>query len=121
MEPFALPKRRRLMQFAVIARALDSSSIPVPVQLTLVQKTFELLKSRSDPRIKEIYGFAGERAGILIVEASSGEELQDVLSGLPYIPLVKTEIHPVASIDAALKTVTQLAERFTQLTPAGVG
>lgn len=109
------------MQFAVIARALDSSNIPVPVQLTLVKKTFELLQSKAEPRIKEIYGFAGERAGILIIEASSGDELQEVLNSLPYLPLVKTEIHPIGTIDAALATVTQVQQTFTQLTPAGVG
>ena len=109
------------MQFAVISRAQDSSNIPIPAQLMMVEKTFELLKSKADPRIKESYGFAGERAGILIVEAESGDELTEVLANLPFFNLTKNEIHPISSIDSALSSVRQAQARFTQMTPAGVG
>jgi muconolactone delta-isomerase len=109
------------MQFAVITRALDRSSIPIPAQLMMVEKTFELLKSKADPRIKETYGFAGERAGILIIEANSGDEITEIVGSLPFFNLVQTEVHPLASIDSALTNIRQAQERFTQMTPAGVG
>jgi hypothetical protein len=109
------------MQFAVITRALDTSNLPVSAQLMMVEKTFELLKSKADPRIKETYGFAGERAGILIIEAGTGEEITEILGNLPFFGLIKTEIHAVASVESALSNVRQAQERFTQMTPAGVG
>jgi hypothetical protein len=54
------------MQFAIISRAVDNPGIPPPIAVTLAHKTFELFASGQEPRIKAIYPFAGQRAGLLI-------------------------------------------------------
>ena len=107
------------MQFAVIMRATDSSSLPPQAQLALPKQTFEMLKSKPDPRIKAVYPFAGERAGVFIVETDTADELQEMLGGLPISPLVRAEVHPVATLQGVLKTLQQAEQRMAQMAPAG--
>jgi muconolactone delta-isomerase len=107
------------MQFAVIMRATDSSSLPPQAQLALAKRTFEMVSSQQDSRIKATYPFAGERAGVWIIDANTGDELQDVIGGLPLSPLVKAEIHPIGTVQGALKSVQQVEQRLAQMAPAG--
>jgi muconolactone delta-isomerase len=106
------------MQFAVIMRATDGSSLPPQAQLALPKQTFEMLTSRPDPRIRAVYPFAGERAGVFIIDADTGDELQDVIGGLPLSPLVRVEVHPVGTLQGALKTIEQAEQRLAQMAPA---
>lgn len=106
------------MQFAVITHALDSASVPPQVAIGLVKQTFQMLASNQEPRIKAHYPFAGERAGIFIVDVKSGEELQELLSGLPFSGLVKSEIHAIGSVQATLKTVEEAERRISAMAPA---
>ncbi len=107
------------MQFAVIMRATETSSHPPHVQLTLPKRTFEMLTSKQDPRIKAIYPFAGERAGVFIIDVDTGDELQDLIGGLPLAPLATAEIHAVGSLQGWLKTIEQWEQHLAQLAPAG--
>jgi muconolactone delta-isomerase len=107
------------MQFAVIIRATDSTNLPPQAQVTLPKQTFEMLSSRPDPRIKAVYPFAGERAGLFIIDASSGDELQEVLAALPLSPLAKAEVHPLSTVQGVLKTMEQLEQRVSQMATAG--
>lgn len=105
------------MQFAVITRATDTSSLPPQAQVALGKKTFEMLASGQEPRIKAVYTFAGERAGIFLVEVDTAEELQEVIGGLPFGPLVRTEIHPVGTVQSTLKTLEKAEQRLAELVP----
>jgi muconolactone delta-isomerase len=107
------------MQFAVIVRSNDSTNLPPIVALGLVKQTMQMLAANKEPRIKAQYPFAGERAGIFIVDASSGDELQELISSLPFSGLVKTEIHAISSPQASLKTVEEAERRAAAMTPAG--
>lgn len=109
------------MQFAVILRAVDSPILPPPVALTLVHKTFELVASGQEPRIKANYPFAGQRAGLMIIDVQSGDELQELISSLPFAPIVTAEIHAVGTVQAALKTVEEAQRRLAELGPATGG
>ena len=108
------------MQFAVIARAVDSTSLPPPVAVALAHKTFELFASGQERRITAIYPFAGQRAGLLIVEVQSGDELQDLIASLPFAPIVTTEIHPIGTVEGVLKTTEQVQRRMAEVAP-GMG
>jgi hypothetical protein len=110
------------MQFAVIAHAIDSANVPPHVAIGLVKETFRKVSANQEPRIKAAYPFAGERAGIFIIEAKSGEELQEVVNNLPFAGIVKLEIHAVTTIQSALKTVEEAEGRILAMmaaAPAG--
>jgi muconolactone delta-isomerase len=107
------------MQFAVITRAIDSPSVPPQVALPMVKQTLRMLASEQDPRIKAVYALAGQRASILIVEAKSGDELQELVASLPFAPIVKIEVHAIGSIQASLKTVEDAERRVSEMAPVG--
>ncbi len=107
------------MQFAVIVRSNDSANLPPTVALGLVKQTFQMLAANKEPRIKAQYPFAGERAGIFIVDVNSGDELQELISSLPFSGLVKAEIHAISSAQATLKTIEEAERRTAAMTPAG--
>ncbi|HYW22730.1 MAG TPA: hypothetical protein VE953_01115 [Terriglobales bacterium] len=107
------------MQFAVIMRDSESSSLPLPARLALVKQTFEMLTTRPDPRIKAHYEFAGERAGIFIVETSSHEEFQELMGAIPLSPIATAEVHAITSTQSVLDTVKQGEQRMAQMAPAG--
>jgi hypothetical protein len=71
--------------------------------------------------IKAIYPFAGQRAGLLIAEVQSGDELQELVTSLPFAPIVTTEIHPIGTVQGALKTIEQIQRRLAELGPGMVG
>ena len=107
------------MQFAVIMRDTESSNLPAAVQLALAKQTFEKLTSTPDPRIKAFYPFAGERAGLFIVDANSADELQEVIGAQPLSPMARAEVHPIATVPGVLKTLQQAEQRMSQMAPAG--
>lgn len=107
------------MQFAVIIRATDSTTLPPQALLALPKQTFEMLASRPDPRIKAVYPFAAERAGVFIVETDTADELQELIGGLPLSTIARAEVHPITSVQGVLKTLQQAEQRMSQATPAG--
>ena len=74
-----------------------------------------MLASGQEPRIKAVYPFAGERAGIFIVEVDTAEELQEVLGSIPLAPLARMEVHPVATVQATLKTLEKAEQSLAEL------
>ena len=108
------------MEFVVITRALDSTNVPPAASIALAKQTFQMFASNQDSRIKAVYPFAGERAGVLIVDVKSGEELQELLGSLPFAGISKAEIHPIGSVQSTLKGIEQAEKRLASMTPAGV-
>src|SRR6266516_244906 len=108
------------MEFLVISRAVDSANVPPQATVALAKQTFQMLKANKEPRIKAVYPFAGERAGVFIVEAKSGDELQEVIANLPLSGISTNEIHPLGTLDAVLKTIDIAEQRIAQMMPAGV-
>ena len=107
------------MEFLVILRASESANVPPSVAVSLAKQTFQGFASNQDPRIKTVYSFAGERAGVIIVDVKSGDELQEVLGSLPFSGITKAEIHPVGSVQSALKTMEQAEKRIASMAPVG--
>jgi muconolactone delta-isomerase len=108
------------MEFVVIARAIDSANVPPQATIAMAKQTFQMLKANKDPRIKAMYGFAGERAGILVIDAKSGDELQEVIGNLPLSGISTFEVHAVGSIDSVLKNLELAEQRVAAMTTAGV-
>jgi muconolactone delta-isomerase len=109
------------MEFIVIGRAIDSANVPPQAAIALGKQTFQMMKTKQDPRVKALYPFAGERAGALIIEAQSGDELQEVLSSFPLSAISNFEVHPLATLDGVLKTIATQEKLAAAMTPAGVG
>ena len=108
------------MEFVVITRAVDSSNVPPQVTVALAKQTFQMLKANKDSRIKAVYPFAGERAGILVIDAKSGEELQEVIGNMPLAGISSTEIHVLGTVEGVLKTLETAEQRIALMSPAGV-
>jgi muconolactone delta-isomerase len=107
------------MQFCVIGRAVDSSNVPPQAVIGLAKQSFQMLASNQDSRIKTMYPFAGERAGLLIVDVQSGDELQEVLGNLPLSGISTFEIHPVGTLQGVMKSL-EVSEKQMAAMPAGV-
>jgi muconolactone delta-isomerase len=73
---------------------------------------------KREPRIKQAFSFAGERAGAFVIEAGSAEELSDVVTDLPFSGIVDVSIHPLTSLEQSLKTVKKAEQRVAQMAPA---
>ena len=105
------------MQFLVLTKAA-TTNLPPQVTLPLVRQTFEMFLEKREPRIKQNLQFAGERAGATIIEAGSAEELSDIIASLPFSGVVDVSIHPLTTVEQALKVVKQAEQRLAQMAPA---
>src|SRR5256712_12132362 len=106
------------MQFLVVTKASANPGVPVPVTTQLVRKTFEMLLEKRDPRIKQSWSFAGERAGAMIVAVGSAEELSDVIASLPFSGITDVSIHALTPPEQALKTLQQAEDPPAPTAPA---
>jgi hypothetical protein len=106
------------MQFLVLTKASSESTVPIQVRLQLVRQTYESFVEKREPRIKQAFPFAGERAGAFIVEVGSHEELSDVISDLPFSGIVDVTIHALTTIEQSLKTIKKAEQRAAQMAPA---
>jgi muconolactone delta-isomerase len=109
------------MEFVVIARAIDSSNVPPQAVLALAKQTFQQFASNQDSRIKALYPFAGERAGVIIVDVKSGDELQELIGNWPLSGISQTEIHPIGTVQGVLKTLDAAERRMAAMAPAPAG
>ena len=105
------------MQFLVLTKAA-TTNLPPQVTLQLVRQTFEMAIEKREPRIKQAFSFAGERAGAYVIEVGSAEELSDVISDLPFSGVVDVTIHALTTLEQSLKTVKKAEQRVAQMAPA---
>jgi muconolactone delta-isomerase len=108
------------MQFCVIGRAVDSSNVPPQAVLAMAKQSFQMMASNQDSRIKAVYPFAGERAGLMIIDVQSGDELQEVIGSLPLSGVSDFEIHPVGTLQSVLKSLEVAEKQMAAMMPAGV-
>src|SRR5437870_13922247 len=89
---FACCQRGLWMEFVVIARAIESPSVPPQAAVSLAKQTYQQFASNQDSRIKAKYPSAGARAGLLIVDEKSCDELQDLLQSMQFAGITNKEI-----------------------------
>jgi muconolactone delta-isomerase len=106
------------MQFLVLTKAAATGNVPPQATLQMVRQTFESIVEKREPRIKQAFSFAGQRAGAFVIEAGSAEELSDVVSDMPFSGVVDVTIHPLTTIEQALKTIKKAEQRASQMAPA---
>jgi hypothetical protein len=109
-----------VVQFLVMIRGNEASILPPAQEVALVRETFEQLASGKDKRIKAVYPFVGERAGALLCEASTPEELQECLMALPFWRLVRAECHVVGTPKALADQLGHMEQRLASM-PAAAG
>jgi hypothetical protein len=105
----------RIMQFLVMIRGNEASVLPPPQEIALVRETFEQLAAGKDRRIKAVYPFVGERAGALLCEAASADELQECLMSLPFWRLVRAEFHVVGTPKALADQLGRMEQQLAGL------
>ena len=105
------------MQFLVLTKAA-TTNLPPQVMLPMVRQTFESIIAKREPRIKQAFNFAGERAGAYVIEANSAEELSDIISEMPFAGVVDVQIHALTTVEQALKIVKAAEQRVAQMSPA---
>ena len=103
------------MQFLVELRRMDAPQMPPQAEVALAKQTFQRMLQNAEPRIKAAYPYAGERAGALVVEAASGDELSEILGGLPFFPAVSMSIHPLATLEQSLRATEQAEAMLAQM------
>ena len=104
------------MQFLVVIRGNEAALLPPAQELALVRETFEQLASGKDKRIKAVYPFVGERAGALLCEATTPEELLECLMSLPFWRLVRAETHVVGTPKALAEQLGRMEQKLAGLT-----
>jgi muconolactone delta-isomerase len=103
------------MQFLVNARRMESPQVPAQVEFALAKATFQQAVQHTEPRITAMYPHAGDRALSLVIEAGSGDELQEVLTKLPLFPLLQLAIHPLTGAEQVLRTIAEMEPMLAQM------
>ena len=107
------------MQFVVDIRRMETPQGPPEMEIALAKQTFQQFASgQADPRIKAVYPYSGERAATLIVEADSGEDLDEVMGRLPVFPVCEIHYHPVTSVQATLQRIDEAEQQLQAMTGA---
>src|SRR5262249_33761567 len=105
------------MQFLVDVRRIESPQVPAQVEIAFAKATFQQFAQHAEPRITAVYPYPGERALSLIIEAGSGEELSEVLTKLPLFPVLQLAIHPLTSVEQALRAIDDAEAMLAQMGP----
>jgi hypothetical protein len=79
----------KILKFLVIGRAIEYGGPVDPAQFVMFSEnvilpSIELLKDWEEKKMIVGGLFAGQRAGVMIVEAASGEELSAWMQSLPF-------------------------------------
>jgi muconolactone delta-isomerase len=55
-----------------------------------------------------VYGIAGAKGGIAVVNVQSNEELQKITNGYPMFPFITLEIHPLITVEEMEKAALEM-------------
>ena len=106
------------MRYLVTLEFIDPGSLIPPQQFAQVVENVvvpsleTIAKLEAEKKILAAGVLAGARAGVLIVEAASHEELTELLLSLPFWGLCKWDVTPLTSFKHRAETERQLAERL---------
>lgn len=82
--------------FLVIYRAYENPGAPHAEEHRLLRLSLKKFSSKSNPRIKALYGLAGRRGSVALYECSAAELHQDLMAD-PTMRLGDVEILPLVS------------------------
>jgi hypothetical protein len=101
-----------ILKFLVIGKAIEYGGPVSPADAAMlfenvILPSIEMSKEWEDKKMVVGGLFAGQRAGVLIIEASTGEELSSWLQRLPFWSLNTWEIIPLQSFESGVENVKQ--------------
>jgi muconolactone delta-isomerase len=113
------------MQFLIMAEAVDVGPL-LPAQQVLqlqeqvIKPSFQMLAEWEQQGKAKVGGFAGQRAGCLLLEAESAEEVHRLLSTLPLWGIAKWQVQPLVPVQVTLDVLEQqIGQLRTMLEHAG--
>jgi hypothetical protein len=100
------------LKFLVIGKAIEYGGPVNPADAAMlfenvILPSIEMSKDWVDKKMAVGGLFAGQRAGVLIIDASTGEELSSWLQRLPFWGLNTWEIIPLQSFESGVENVKQ--------------
>jgi muconolactone delta-isomerase len=112
-------RRSRSMRFLV---TLDGSDIGVGMPPERLGQVVEQMVVPSIEQLSQweqegrIYGggYTAARGGVFIMEADSSEEVEQLLTSLPYWGLVKVEVKPLISTSSMLERSRAISQRLQE-------
>ncbi len=96
--------------------SIETGLLPPQQMAELMEQTIlpsieAVVKLEKEKKIIGGGGLVGKRTGVVIVEAASNEELDQMLTSLPFWGLMKVEINPMVSFsEAAVRTRESLKQ-----------
>ncbi len=104
------------MLFLVIVRATPGfPTMPPQQQLAALKAGMEMWAS--SPKLKAMYGFAGEKGGCAIVDADSAAELNSEVLVNPAAGLYDFEVHALTTTQEMMATVAEMEKLMAQMAP----
>ncbi len=109
------------MKFLIIGKGIDYGGPIDPASFLMfsekiVLPSIEMLKEW-EAKQKVVGGlFAAQRAGVIIIEAASAEELSAMLQSLPFWPQNSWEVIPLQSFESGVEDVKKQIAKVKQMT-----
>ncbi len=90
------------MRYLVTLESIEMGLLPPQQQAPIIEQTIipsieACAKLEAEKKILAGGTFAGQRAGVAIVDAASNEELSQMLHSLPFWGLMKVSVTPLVS------------------------
>ena len=96
------------MKFLVIGKGIDYGGPIDPAQFAMFSEnvilpSIETLKDWEEKKVIVVGLFAGQRAGVMIIEAASGEELSRWMQRLPFWAQNTWEVIPLQTFQSGVE------------------
>lgn len=110
-----------ILKFLVIGKAIEYGGPVNPADAVMlfenvILPSIEMSKEWEEKKMVVGGLFAGQRAGVLIIEASTGEELSSWLQRLPFWSLNTWEIIPLQSFQSGVEDVKKQLANVKKMT-----
>jgi hypothetical protein len=100
------------VEFLVMFKGLNPSPVYPNDEIRMVQSTFKALADGTYPEVRHAFGFAGIRAGILIVDVNSSRELHELIANMDLWRMCDWEYYPLISPAGVYDWITQVHDRY---------
>ena len=78
-------------------------------QMKMLQQTFNIYEElREQGKLKFAYAFADSPGGIMVLDVTSKEELQQILFLLPSMPMVNRIVRPLTEVGSVKNLIGEL-------------
>jgi muconolactone D-isomerase len=78
-------------------------------QMKMLQQTFNIYEElREQGKLKFAYAFADSPGGIMVLDVTSNEELQQILFLLPSMPMVNRIVRPLTEVGSVKNLIGEL-------------